>query len=114
MSYANENARSSQVPAAHAAPSVCARVDSKAASKRKSLEPEPAKAAPKAAFISPAAADKPAEQARGGGADMFTPRLISEQEKEKANAPPAKKLRVDKVDKTGMKPLTSFFKVKPK
>ena len=37
-----------------------------------------------------------------------------EKQKEKGTAPPAKKLRVDKVDKTGMKPLTSFFKVKPK
>ena len=37
-----------------------------------------------------------------------------EKQKEKATAPPAKKLRVDKVDKTGMKPLTSFFKAKSK
>eukprot|EP01045_Picozoa_sp_COSAG04_P004783 COSAG04_NODE_213_length_20096_cov_7.878632_3_plen_411_part_00 len=37
-----------------------------------------------------------------------------EKQKEKGIAPPAKKLRVDKVDKRGMQPLTSFFKVKPK
>ena len=37
-----------------------------------------------------------------------------EKQKEKDAAPPAKKLRVDKVDKRGMQPLTSFFKVKPK
>ena len=37
-----------------------------------------------------------------------------EKQKEKDAAPPAKKLRVDKVDKRGMQTLTSFFKVKPK
>ena len=37
-----------------------------------------------------------------------------EKQKEKDAAPPAKKLRVDKVDKRGMQPLTSFFNVKPK
>ena len=41
---------------------------------------------------------------------MFTPRLLTE--KETVQAPQAKKLRIDKIDKRGMNKLTSFFKVK--
>lgn len=90
-------------------------LDGKASAKRKSLEPQAAQAP--AAFVSPVPTHlrvaKPAEhgasQGASGGAGMFTPRILTEKEQAEK---PAKKLRVDKVDKRGMNKLTSFFKVK--
>jgi hypothetical protein len=85
----------------------------KVPSKRKSLDGVaqcgPDATVQPAPFVSPPQIVKPAQQA-GGGPDMFTPRLLTE--KETAQAPQAKKLRIDKIDKRGMNKLTSFFKVK--
>ena len=49
--------------------------------------------------------------AAGSKRSLDEPQNSQEKEKEKGTAPPAKKLRVDR---RGMKTLTSFFEVKPK